>query len=287
MEERNSLSVAYGSTAGCRRAAWRIITSVDQKEILEADDAKHSSKNVHQDRILQGTVEQILDVPLLEKAERLVEALKTIHQDRIQQRTMEHVAADTSVPQDVEEPAEFFKGFSQDRVQLRFGGQIIENPAILLAEKNVEVPAIQTDEKLRQDVNMCIQHFVNAVEVEKFGIVEETVQRMKLIIQEKETKQIEVSPLQFTNKVVDISVVALRQTRSFQKTTEISQLQVADGVVDVPAVLVVQVPKVQVLAEKAERAEAHSCCSLCSFHERRSWRKPLRSNSGRSSRKWV
>ena len=28
VEERNSLSVAYGSTAGCRRAAWRIITSV-------------------------------------------------------------------------------------------------------------------------------------------------------------------------------------------------------------------------------------------------------------------
>ena len=29
IEERNLLSVAYGSTAGSRRAAWRIITGVD------------------------------------------------------------------------------------------------------------------------------------------------------------------------------------------------------------------------------------------------------------------
>ena len=99
---------------------------------------------------------------------------------------------------------------------------------------------------------MCIQHVVNAVEVEKFGIVEETVQRMKPIIQEKinqETKQTEVS-LQFTNKVVDISVVALRQIRSFQKTTEISQLQVK--AVDIPVVLVVETPLVQVMEETAE-----------------------------------
>ena len=62
VEERHLLSVAYGSTAGCRRAAWRIITSVEQKENLEADDAKHSPKIVLQDRTLQCTAEQILDV---------------------------------------------------------------------------------------------------------------------------------------------------------------------------------------------------------------------------------
>ena len=54
VEDRNLLSVASGSTAGCRRAAWRIITSAEQKENLEADDAKHSLKIVPQDRILQG-----------------------------------------------------------------------------------------------------------------------------------------------------------------------------------------------------------------------------------------
>ena len=45
--------------------------------------------------------------------------------------------------------------------------------------------------------------------------------------------------LQFTDKVVDIPVVTLRQ---------ISQLQYTDDVVDVPVVLVVLVPQVQVVA---------------------------------------
>ena len=131
VEERNLLSVAYGSTAGCRRAAWCIITSVEQKENLKADDVKHSPKIVLQDRILQGTMEQILDVPVLEKADQLVEVPKTVSQDRIQQRTVEQIV-DVPFPQAAEEPAEFLKVFSQDRVQL------LENPAIPLAEKIVE-----------------------------------------------------------------------------------------------------------------------------------------------------
>ena len=111
------------------------------------------------------TAEQILDVPVPEMVKQLVEALKTIPQDRFQQRTVEHIAADTPVPRDVEEPAEFFNSFSQDRVQLRFGGQIIENPAIPLAEKIIELPVIQTEEKTQQGVNMCVQHVVNAIDV--------------------------------------------------------------------------------------------------------------------------
>ena len=124
-------------------------------------------KTACRDRSLECTAEQIPDVPVPEMVKQLVEAPKTTHQDRIQQRTVEHIAADTSVPQDVEEPAEFFKAFSQDRVQLRFGGQIIENPAIPLAEKIVELPVSQTEEKTQQGANMCFQHIVNAVEVEK------------------------------------------------------------------------------------------------------------------------
>ena len=73
---------------------------------------------------------KILDVPVLEKAERLAEVPKIVSQDRIQQRTVEQTVG-LPVPQDVEEPTEFFKASSQDRVQQRSGGQIIEPPAIL------------------------------------------------------------------------------------------------------------------------------------------------------------
>ena len=178
MEKRNILSVARGSTAGCRRAAWRIISSVEQEENLEADDAKQSPKIVPQDRILQGTVEQILDVLVLEKAERLAGSPA----DRISRRKP---AANCGTYR------RWRNWQSSSRLSLRTGfncvseDRSLKTPAIPLAEKIVEVPVIQTEEKTRQGVNMCVQHVVNAVEEEKSEIIELTVQRMKPIIQEK------------------------------------------------------------------------------------------------------
>ena len=75
----------------------------------------------------------------------------------------------------------------------------------------VVAPVIQTGEKEQQVANTHVQHVVNAVEVEKSDIIEET--RQKPIIQEKinqVTKHVEIPLLQFMNKVVDIPVVAQR-----------------------------------------------------------------------------
>ena len=85
-------------------------------------------------------------------------------------------------------------------------------------------------------MNTSVQHVVDTVEVEKY------------IIQEKILWQ-------FTDKVVDILVVAQRQIRvnqNVQNTIEISQLQYTDDVVDVPVVLVVHVPHVQVVTKTVE-----------------------------------
>ena len=99
--------------------------------------------------------------------------------------------------------------------------------------------------------------------MERPKIIKQTVQ--KPIIQEKisqvtrhvETpllqivkKIFEVPELQFTDKVVDILVVAQRQIHI--KTVEISQLQHTDHVVDVPVVLVAQVPQVRVVMKTVE-----------------------------------
>ena len=224
--ERNLLSVAYGSTAGCRRAAWRIITSVEQKENREADDAKHSPKIVLQDRTLQCTAEQILDVLVQEMAEQLVELPETVSQDRIQQRTVEQIV-DVPVPQAVEELAEVFRVFSQDRIQQRTVEQTI--PATSLAEMIVEVPVIQTQGRTQQGVNMCVQHVVYTVEVEIPKIIKQTWQ--KPIIQEKinqVTKHVEVPLSQFTDKVVDITVVARRDFHGLDCSEEYRDFTVSD-----------------------------------------------------------
>ena len=84
---------------------------------------------------------------------------------------------------------------------------------------------------------MCVQHVVNAVEVE-IHIIQEKINQ--------ETKRIEVPPLQFMDKSVDIPVVAQRQAHMNQ------MVQKTIVVVDVPVVLVVQIPLVQVVAETIE-----------------------------------
>ena len=205
-----------------------------------------------QDREVHGTVEQILDVPVPEKVEQLVEVPETVSRDGVQQRTVEQIV-DAPVMQAVEELAEVSKVFSQDRIHQRIVEQTI--PGIPLAEKTVELPVIQTEEKTRQGVNTHAQYVVDTVEVERPKIIDETVQ--KPIIQEKinpMTKHVEVPLSQFTSKAMDITVVAQRQisTETVQKAIETQQLQCIDDVIDVPVVLVTQVPQVQVVTRTVE-----------------------------------
>ena len=68
------------------------------------------------------------------------------------------------VLQDVEEPAEFFKASSLERVQQSSVEQTIEPPAMFLVEKISEVPVIQTQEKTQQVVNTRVHDVVDTVE---------------------------------------------------------------------------------------------------------------------------
>merc|ERR1740138_1083745 len=74
IEERNLLSVAYKNAVGSRRAAWRIITSVAQKEKTkgneeQAKNAKEYCQKVEKE--LEGicdTILSLLDTSLIGKA---------------------------------------------------------------------------------------------------------------------------------------------------------------------------------------------------------------------------
>ena len=194
--------------------------------------------------------EQILDVLVLDRVEQLV---KLPNDDGIQQQTAGYITV-IPVSQDVKELVVVFKVFSQDRIQQRTVEQTI--PVTSLAEKIVEFPVIQTEERTQQGVNTHAQHVVNTVEVERPEIIKQTGQ--KIIIQDKinqVTQHVEVPLSQFNDKVVDNPVVAQRQiymVMTVQKSIEIPQLQVTDQVVDVPVVVVAQVPQVHVEKKTVE-----------------------------------
>merc|ERR1711957_780156 len=63
VEERNLLSVAYKNAVGSRRAAWRIITSVEQKEKTKGNEnnAKYAKEYC---QIVEGELQKICDAIL-------------------------------------------------------------------------------------------------------------------------------------------------------------------------------------------------------------------------------
>merc|ERR1711966_638016 len=65
VEERNLLSVAYKNAVGSRRAAWRIITSVEQKEKSKGNDQQAAYAKEYSGKVeaeLQKICKTILDL---------------------------------------------------------------------------------------------------------------------------------------------------------------------------------------------------------------------------------
>ncbi|KAK6539537.1 14-3-3 protein [Orbilia ellipsospora] len=65
VEERNLLSVAYKNVIGARRASWRIVTSIEQKEDSKGNESQVKLIKEYRQKIeaeLAGICEDILDV---------------------------------------------------------------------------------------------------------------------------------------------------------------------------------------------------------------------------------
>merc|ERR1712100_798371 len=74
VEERNLLSVAYKNAVGSRRAAWRIITSVEQKEKTKGNEEQAKYAKEYCGKVeaelqkICGAILQLLDGNLITKA---------------------------------------------------------------------------------------------------------------------------------------------------------------------------------------------------------------------------
>ena len=121
-----------------------------------------------------------------------------------------------------------------------------ETLAVSLASEIIEVPVIQTQEKTQQVMNTHVQYVVDTVEVEKSKIFEETVQRIKPIIQEKISqviKHTDFPQLQFLSKVVDMPVVGQQQASMVEKiqtTIHVPQAQVVEKTVEIPVLQIIK-----------------------------------------------
>ena len=110
-----------------------------------------------------------------------------------------------------------------------------------LAQLASRVASAMHAETSTGDVNTHVQHVVHTVEVERPRIIKQTVQ--KPIIQEK------IPELQFTDKVVNIPVLAqrrissmvqVRQVRVVEKTVEIPQLPFMEKIIEIPEIRTVR-----------------------------------------------
>ena len=189
---------------------------------------------VTQQTLIAQTVQKTMEISQLQCIDKVsdgpVVLVEHVPQSHVAEKTVEIPQLDV-VKKTIESPEIQTGHGTQERIQQSSMEQVIEIHAASFAEKIVEMHITQNTQQV---ANTHVQHVVNAVEVEKH-VVQEKINQ--------ETKRIEIPPLQFMEKAIDIPVVAQRQVPRIQvleKTVEGPQLQIVEQTVETPETQTIQ-----------------------------------------------
>ena len=186
------------------------MSKATEKEDVEADVAKHSSKleaAVARSVALDGEISAL-------QSDLGVLSNRQLHMDimcAVERYILAKVKADfeqgISGVQKALETLRHYSMNSIDRVQQRLVEQTTGTPVIPFVEKIVEMLVDQTREKALQTANSHAQHVASTVEVETPKIIKEVVRGKKSVIREKTSQvaeHIKNSQIPYTNKILDL-----------------------------------------------------------------------------------
>ena len=190
VEEWNLLSAIYKNAVGNRRAAWRVITSVEQKEASKGDEKLVSNAREYVEKV-ESELQKIRDgiLALMDKnlvpspstdetkvsyykmksdyyrylVEQVTEVPKTSNCDRTSQRAVEQIF-DVPVPEMVKQLLEVPETVSQDRIKQRTVEQIVDAPVPQVVEELAESFKVFSQDRIQQRaVEQIIENPANSV----------------------------------------------------------------------------------------------------------------------------
>ena len=255
--EEWSLLVVYKSAIGSRRAAWLVITSVEQKEKFKDKEQLASYARAYVAKV-EGELQKIRDGILALMDKNLVPSAGTddsmVFYYKMKGDYYRYLA-EFATGDAKGKAAEGAWDACVEANKIAGKGLVVNHPVRLAMAMNSSVLQSEVFETTDEACEMARVAFKDAIEDPDNEV------GVKALITDVITRlQAESSPqMQFIDKVVDVAVVTQQapSVQTVQKATEIPQLQCLDNVIDVPVVEVVQVPQVQVMEKTVEIPQLH------------------------------
>ena len=227
VEERDVLSVAYKNADDSRRAAWRVIISVEQKEKSKGEEQLASYAREYVAKV-EGELQKIREGVLALMDKNLIQLANT------------------------DESKLFYHKMKGE--YHRYLAEFATSDAMGKAAGSACVDHVEANKIAEKD--LVVNHPVRVATALNFSVFQSEVFQNSDEASEMARVAFEDA---ITAPVIDIPAVTqqILIAQIVQKTIEIPQLHCIDNVIDVPAVQVVHVPQVQVMEKTVEIPQLH------------------------------